>query len=98
MGPLALELGGPKRISLGARTDCLQQGCPILNVAIARSAAPQTGRPCPRGAPAAPPARPPCSRRCAPSSRALIVIIAFNVAIENTQVVIKSVKLSPKAA
>jgi len=40
--PLALNLGGQERISLGARTDCLRQGCPILNVAIARSAAPQT--------------------------------------------------------
>jgi len=42
IGPLALNLGGQERISLGARTDCLRQGCPILNVAIARSAAPQT--------------------------------------------------------
>lgn len=40
-GPLALEIGGPEHIRLGARTDCLRQGCPLMSLTFERSAPPQ---------------------------------------------------------
>ena len=40
-GPLALELGGPARIRLGAQTDCLSQGCPFLSLSVEASGATQ---------------------------------------------------------
>ena len=40
-GPLALELGGPALVRLGAHADCLSQGCPLLGLSFETSAAPQ---------------------------------------------------------
>ena len=40
-GPIALEIGGPALVRLGARTDCLSQGCPLLQASFERLPAPQ---------------------------------------------------------